>query len=67
MSGQAPIRKAVGDIEVIAYRDGWPIQITITKGDAEFRIFGVEELTDLQYALDRVQVHLKPLVDKVGP
>lgn len=63
------IRKSVGDIEVTAYTDGrGPISIYIEEnGPAnkgiELKLWGVEQLTDLQYALDRIQVALKPLVE----
>lgn len=63
------IRKRVGDIEVTAYTEGWPISVYIeetspaNKG-VELKLWGVEQVTDLQYALDRIQAQLKWLVDK---
>lgn len=65
------IRKSVGEIEVTAYTDGWPISVYIEEKSAankgiELKLWGVEQVTDLQYALDRIQSALKPIADRNG-
>jgi len=63
------IEKKVGGLTVTAYTDGWPISVYVKEDsganrDVELKLWGVEQVTDLQYALDRIQAQLKPIVDR---
>lgn len=65
------ITKEVGGIKAEAWTDGWPISIHITENSpanngVQLHIWGVEQLTDLQYALDRLQAQLQPIVARMN-
>lgn len=65
------VTKTVGTLTVTAYTDGWPIQVYIADDtpanlDIELKLWGVEQITDLQYALDRIQAQLQPIVKRMN-
>lgn len=60
------IRKEVGEFIVTAWDDGYPVTIEIALPRQEpLRVFGEEALTDLQYAIERVQAQLNAKRDAI--
>lgn len=63
----AQVLKKVGRFEVSTWTDGWPLWIVIKDNDgSELRRLLPEDALDLQYALERLQVQIAPIVEKMA-
>lgn len=51
-----PFKKTVGDLSLTVYKDGWPLSIRLENEGKELRLFGIEQLHDLRYLVDRALV-----------
>lgn len=55
-----PLVKNVGKFKVVAWDEGAPVTFEVSyDGEQVCRVHGVEEVTDLQYALERLQAQLE--------
>lgn len=63
----AKIEKKVGRFEVETWTDGWPMCVKVrdTQNKIELHGLSTEDVSDLQYALERLQVQIGPHLAKV--
>ena len=50
---RTPFEKTVGTVKLTVYRDGWPLSIHLENDGKEMKFFGIEQLHDLRYLVDR--------------